>query len=106
MSFRSRHMAVLCMLAIVLVLTAAGMGTAHVPDKCVPLFHAVGKVAEGVVRKGNEANALAMQGLEYHRRVTADDYGMLADRLAQLLGAQIEMFSRLKAAIECADSKR
>ncbi len=88
------------------LLLAAQSATAHVPDDCRPLFVAAGKTTEGVVRKGNEANEVAMNGLDRGRRVGIEDYMTLADRLGQLLGWQTDMFHELAAAIKCVDGKQ
>ncbi len=64
------------------------------------------KVVDGTVRKGNEANEVAMNGLDCGRRVSAWDYSALADSLAQLLGWQGDAFKKLVAAMECVDKPR
>ncbi len=92
-------------LAVMVVVASACPASAHVPDECRPLFVTAGKATEGVVRKGNEANDVAMSGLDRGRRVGIDDYGLLADRLAQLLGWQGDMFTKLTAAIQCVDKQ-
>ena len=84
---------------------ATSLASAHVPEVCKPLFLEAGKATEGVVRKGNEANEVAMDGLDRGRRVDIDDYLTLADHLAQLLGWQIDMFIKLTEAITCVDKQ-
>ena len=73
---------------VAILLLVAQVATAHVPDECRPLFHTASKMTEAVIRKGNEANEVAMAGLDRGRRVGAHDYSRLADRLAQLLGCR------------------
>ena len=103
---RNRLTAFLTPLAFALALGAAGNAAAHVPDKCRPLFAEAGKTVEATIRKGNEANEVAMNGLDRGRRVSAWDYSALADRLAQLLGWQGDAFKKLAAAIECVRGKQ
>ena len=78
--------------------------TAHVPDHCVSLFHAAGEATNGVVRNGNEASETAFDGLDAMaaRAFNEDHYGLLADKLAQLLGSQTDMFIKLERAVICA----
>ena len=83
------------------LLLIAQVASAHVPDECRPLFVAAGKLTEGVIRKGNEANETAIDGLDQGQRVNIHDYMTLADRLGQLLGWQGDMFKKLTAAINC-----
>ncbi len=99
-----RSIPILIVLAAALV--AAPPASAHVPQKCVPLFHKAGKMTQAVVRKGNEARDVANSGLNRIRHVRGDEYSMLADRLAQLMGWQRDMFSALAKAIECVEGKR
>lgn len=82
------------------LVTATG-AKAHIQEECRPLFVEAAHATDGVVRKGNEANEAAMVGLDNWRSITVDDFNILADRLAQLLGWQTDMFIKLTEAIEC-----
>ena len=82
---------------------AATDASAHIPDECRPLFEAAARATDGVVRKGNEANDVVMNALDNYRSIGVEDYMTLADRLAQLLGWQGDMFIKLTEAIECVD---
>ena len=91
MSFMSRRIAALLLLAG--LVAAGGEAGAHVPESCRPLFVAAGKASESLTRKGQEASDIALAGLDRIRRIDGDDYRLLADRLAQLFGAQTEVLS-------------
>ena len=65
------------------------------------MFVETAHLTDGFVRKGNEANEAAMAGLDNWRTVSVDEYNILADRLAQLLVWQTDMFIKLTEAIEC-----
>ena len=70
------------------------------------MFVAAGKVMEEVVRKGQEANDVAVDGLDKGLSVGKEDYWMLADRLTRLLDWQRDMSTKLTEAIECVDTER
>ena len=88
---------------LVAVIATATDASAHVPDECRPLFEDAARVTDGVVRKGNEANDVVMNALDNYRSIGVEDYMTLADRLAQLLGWQGDMFIKLTEAIECVE---
>ena len=78
---------------------------AGAPDECRPLFLALVKTVGAMVRKGDEAQNVAMDGLDRGRRINADDYGLLSDRLFQLLGWQTDMVAKLNEAVTCLDKQ-
>lgn len=78
---------------------------APAPEDCRSLLLAAGKTSGGMVRKGNETQTIAMDGLDRGRRVNVDDYGLLADRVFQLLGWQADMVTKLEEAISCMDKR-
>ena len=53
---------------------------------------------------GQKASDIVLAGLDRIRRIDGDDYNLLADRLAQLLGAQTAMSEKLTKAIACLDA--
>ena len=87
------------------VVAASATATAHVPDRCQPLFVEAGLASERVISKGGAASDTALAGLDIGRNVTIVDFEILADKLAQLLGAQTDFFTKLHAAVVCVQER-
>ena len=78
------------------ILAAAAMlafspAQAHIPEKCVDLFHEAGRENEDLVER---MNAVFDEIMEYR-------YDTLADLFSQAYGAYIPFSAALAAAIQC-----